>query len=204
MATALLNPETQPEQQIPLSQVPATIRELRASWAQSFTRAEQLERERAEAVQRAEDWEHIALSNGEELAKARVEIERLKQRLDGTHGLWAAEVASDIARIAELQNELADERAAHEHTRDDMACYRDGLLSIFDDKHRPDLVKTVYDVLNELRDDDYFFNDCEHCHGDGEVRDECMVGSPGSWFGYSTRSAVGDCGECDGTGRVAK
>ena len=38
---AEINPNTEPDRDIPLTEIPKTIRDLRAQWAQSFTRAEQ-------------------------------------------------------------------------------------------------------------------------------------------------------------------
>lgn len=77
MASA--NPLTEPDRDIPLTEIPKTIRDLRASWAQAYSRAEKLERERAEAQQSAEDWRHIALHNGDEAAQLRVTLARIQR-----------------------------------------------------------------------------------------------------------------------------
>lgn len=74
-----LNPDTDPGRDIPLSEVPQTIRGLRESWAREYHRANTLELALERSQQATSDWQAIAIQNGEEAAKARVECERNRQ-----------------------------------------------------------------------------------------------------------------------------
>lgn len=63
--------------------IPLTDRHWRERWAQELTRANELEKKLREAERSAADWQSIALSNGEQLAHAEVEIARLRMRDSG-------------------------------------------------------------------------------------------------------------------------
>lgn len=56
--------------------IPLADRHWRERWAQELTRANELEKKLREAERSAADWQSIALSNGEQLAHAQVDLAR--------------------------------------------------------------------------------------------------------------------------------
>lgn len=71
--------DTCPEPTTPASRIMRERDEAKQAWAQEYTRANLLEASLERSQQATEDWRAIALQNGEELAKARVECERQRQ-----------------------------------------------------------------------------------------------------------------------------
>lgn len=92
--------------QIPDREIPTELRDLRdeaerhrVRAAQEFARAESLERQLAAAQMAVDDWRWIALSNGEELARGRVEAERERmQKCELAHQHEAMRIERDDQR----------------------------------------------------------------------------------------------------------
>lgn len=94
------NPLTEPDRDIPLTEIPKTIRDLRASWAQAYSRAEKAERELALSRTRCADWEAIALENGERAAQLNVTLAKIQKAADegDDYYLQLARKERDFAR----------------------------------------------------------------------------------------------------------
>lgn len=81
MSTAILAPTIPDDDSVPASRIMQEREDYKERWARELSRAEQLERELAEATRSADDWRAIALSNGDELARERVAHARTSAEL---------------------------------------------------------------------------------------------------------------------------
>lgn len=175
-------PDHQPERSIPLSEIPATIRGLRESWAQAYSRAEQLERENAELKARVDSMLARDLRNIDDLT------ELYSQHMD---------------KLGEAQSQLAAEKKA---TYNALVRGDRFMLHAADLKKRLDA--WIDDALTNL-DRDTIADiaagscgiTCPECDGDGHVEtfDDEMNGS----F-HTARDYVVACGHCGGTGRALR
>lgn len=124
-------------------EIPLTDRHWRERWGQELTRANELERKLREAERSAADWQAIALSNGEQLAHAQVDLARRDldvAALNEAREAWVARSQANFTR--------ADKLAAYIETMWD-----DEGLTVNED-HVRELIEAAG-------------VDCEKCGGDG-------------------------------------
>lgn len=189
-----------PTTDIPLTQIPGELRRLRdevehfrQQHALEFTRAEAAERRAKKAEQSASDWQGIALHNGYEAADARLMAARARLELDGVHGSWANEVASDCAEIGRLtaDRDVLVERLKLE--RDEIEQYRNALRDIASEfECRVPRLENIREHLTELLQGPLGV-DCDTCDGAGSVYDEQPYGDPSARDGYGTRNVECEC-----------
>lgn len=188
---APLNPDTDPGRDIPLREVPATTRELREAWAREYTRANTLDAALGRSQQATDDWRYIALLNGEELAKARVQIARME--ID----------AADARRRAEMNEAALADDAAEWRRRAQANFARADKLAEYvaaDFEHRGE--DASWEHVRELIEAAGV--ECLDCEGKGLIDDEVMLGDPGDKYGYTTRDVRDECGACSGIGKVLR
>lgn len=184
MSQAIPNPATEPEREIPISQIPATIRELRESWAREYTRANTLDEALERSNQATADWQAIAISNGEEAARARVTAARdegMAKRLIG-------ELADEKHRNGQLIAENVRLLAKLESVQKRLDAFIDDVLACEDSSTIAEYAAGPCGI------------DCPECE-DGRVEtfDDVWTGS-----GHTTRDYTVECDHCDGTGRALR
>lgn len=182
---------TEYDREIPLPEVPAAIQAMRESWALEVTRANQLERQLREAERAAADWQHIALQNGEEAARARVDrafVAGSREELE--------------ARFDELRKRYNALETDRDHLREFARYVMEDWIS---DRVGTDRDSNDYHWIEEWVDDDDLgiTEECDACGGTGKGTDEQMVGAPASRDGFEIVDIEAPCDECY-RGRVAR
>lgn len=172
---------------IPLTEIPETLRSLHEEWAIEVTRANRLERLLRSAEESAADWQRIALDNGSQLVRCQVDLARAEDHANRAVGkLSDAEAKLRAAEYRASQSfQRADTLAEHimlnmEHNGESV-----------DDQHINDLIESAG-------------VECIECDGRGSVADEQMIGDPSDKYGHRTRPIVVDCGTCHGLGRTLR
>jgi hypothetical protein len=180
--------EAQPERLVRLSEIPTEFRNLRAEierwrgkWAEELTRAESLEREvravrhdLADANLRTEMAQRKASTYLMKIGTAAGENLKRMDALRDAHRRDTAELHRRIAVLVEWINH------GLEHAGETV-----------NDEHVRELVESAG-------------VECGECDGSGTVRDEEMIGDPGSWTGYRTKDVWDDCSVCLGVGKLLR
>lgn len=168
MSSALRDPST--EDSTPASRIMRERDEHREAWAREYTRANTLEAALERSQQATSDWQGIAIHNGEEAAKARVEAALSDAALKRIVGELADEKYRNGQLIAENVRLLAKYEADTKRLREDLAAYRDSLIGIYDATagQTGPVVDTIHSTMRELADNDIYDNDpmfdvCQTC-----------------------------------------
>lgn len=195
MSTALLAPTIPDDDTVPASRIMREREDYKERWARELSRAEALERQLREcrdardaARQTCDDLTAHSVSQGDY-------IKRLSDDLQHAHASWAAEVASDIARIVAAENALADERMLMDRMAAENARLRTHI------GHLVDWIESTGSGRDELEElGQKIGNECGTCEGRGEHGYSDFVGYSGPTNACREVVTVDTCDDCKGVG----
>lgn len=172
---------TAAERDIPLREVPATIRDLRASWAQEYTRANAFERENADLRSQLDAMRARDLRNIDDLTDL---YRGAKARTEHVESMY---------RVMERANVAIREQIGKRHAEESKALLqfvRDVWEEI--EASDPPRIEVIRDVLREFIAE--HGEACDVCGGEGEVADEADDWSFS--VGRIGRMVVSECQHC--------
>lgn len=189
------NPLTEPDRDIPLTEIPKTIRDLRESWAREYSRANQLERKLADTKAECDVQYFLALRAAEERNTLSLTLARIQKAADegDDYYLQLARKERDFAReevrrldverlemvveIDRLRRQLDDRTVELDRVLREKAEAEQRHAAVVE-SHRALLTDSrshssdLYSLVCELLKSDAVGEDCTCCGGWDEKADE--------------------------------